>query len=104
MHSRSRRADQSPPAMEQVAQTRSEWVALPPQKSYDDAGDRVAGEDLNMQVVVVVVTRHWGRDETVLADESDANEAIHTPEVAKARPWAVSHHTWPAVVRIRQAC
>ena len=56
-----------------------------------------------MQVVVVVVTRHSGRDETVL-DGSDANEATHTPEVAKARPWAVWHHTWPAVVRIRQAC
>ena len=104
MHIHSRRAGQSPPAMKQVAQAMSEWVALPLQNSYDDAGDRVAGEDLNMQVVVVVVTCHWGRDETVLVDGSDANEAIHTPEVAKARPWAVSHHTWPAVVRIRQAC
>ena len=81
----------------------SEWVALPLQKSYDDAGDQVAGEDLNMPVVVVV-THRWGRDETVLVDGSDANEAIHMLEVAKARPWAVSHHTWPAVVRIRQAC
>lgn len=101
MHSRSRRAGQSPPAMKQVAQAKSEWVALPLQKSYDDGGDH---EDRNMQVVVVVM-RHRGRDETVLVDASDANGVIHTHGVAKARPWAVSRHTWNwPVVRMRQAC